>query len=222
MGCFSFQSSKNINAGEGGIVLTSDDELEQRCWSARSYGRVRGGLWYQHETLGDNYRMTEWQAAILLAQLTRMEELAERREENATYLCELLREIDGIEPQWRDERVTRHAYHLFISRYSPEPFAGLHRDRFLEALNAEGIPCSRGYIPLYRTRAIQGAVARLQTLVAGQEVAYATPDCPVTERACEEEGVWFTQPMLIGAKSDMDDIAAAIRKVQERAVELVD
>ena len=222
VGCFSFQSSKNINAGEGGIVVTSDDELEERCWSARSYGRVRGGLWYQHETLGDNYRMTEWQAAILLAQLTRMEDLASRREENATYLCELLSGIDGIEPQWRDPRVSRHAYHLFISRYDAEAFGGLHRDRFLAALNAEGVPCARGYIPLYRTNAIQGAVRRLRGFVAGEQAAYDLPDCPVTERACADEGVWFTQTMFLGTRQDMEDIAAAIGKIQDRAGELLD
>ena len=221
MGCFSFQSSKNINAGEGGCVLTSNDELEERCWSARNYGRVRGGLWYQHETLGDNYRMTEWQGAVLLAQLTRMEEMAARREENARYLCELLDQVDGIQPQWRDERVSRHAYHLFISRYDADGFGGLHRDRFLEALNAEGIPCARGYIPLYRTNAIQGAVSRLRKLVTGRESPYDPPDCPVTERACEEEGVWFMQPMLLGTKADMEDIATAIRKIRERVGELL-
>jgi dTDP-4-amino-4,6-dideoxygalactose transaminase len=222
MGCFSFQSSKNINAGEGGIVLTSDEELESRCWSARSYGRVRGGQWYEHETLGDNYRMTEWQAAILLAQLTRMEEMAAVREENATYLCGLLAGIDGLEPQWRDPRVTRHAYHLFISRYDAEAFEGLHRDRFLQALNAEGIPCARGYIPLYRTHAIQSAVRRLERFVTGQDAPYNLPDCPVTERACGEEGVWFTQSMLLGTRQDMDDIAAAVVKIKARAGELLD
>jgi dTDP-4-amino-4,6-dideoxygalactose transaminase len=217
LGCFSFQASKNINAGEGGIILTNDEELAERCWSIRSYGRTREGEWYQHETLGDNYRMTEWQAGILLAQLTRMEELAHRREENALYLSERLAQIEGVQPQRRDPKVTQHAYHLFILRYQADAFGGLSRDDFLAALRAEGIPCARGYIPLYRTNAIREEVTRLKRLIVGREVKYELPDCPVTERACEEEGVWFTQNMLLGTKDDMDDIVKAVRKIKEHA-----
>jgi hypothetical protein len=106
--------------------------------------------------------------------------------------------------------------------YSAEQFGGLHRDRFLEALSAEGIPCARGYVPLYRTNAIQGAVQRLRGFVTGREAAYELPDCPVTEMACEEEGVWFTQPMLLGTKQDMDDIATAIAKIKDQVEDLLD
>ena len=118
--------------------------------------------------------------------------------------------------------MSRHAYHLLISRYDPAKFEGLHRDRFLEALNAEGIPCARGYIPLYRTNAIANSVRRLRATTTGVDRPYELPDCPVTERACEEEGVWFTQTMLLGSKADADDIAAAIRKIQRRAGDLLD
>src|SRR6478735_8757971 len=72
LGCFSFQAGKNINAGEGGIVITNDSELAELCWSLHNVGRVRGGEWYQHEILGWNFRMTEWQGAVLLAQLDRL------------------------------------------------------------------------------------------------------------------------------------------------------
>lgn len=217
LGCFSFQASKNINAGEGGIILTSDEELAERCWSLRHYGHVRSGVRYHHEVLGDNNRMSEWQAALLLAQLKRMEELAALREENGLYLAELLTRIKGIEPQKRDARITRHAYHLFIFRYQPEAFEGLSRDHFLHALQAEGIPCSRGYVPLYRTNAIPDEVERLQKFISGRKLPYEQPDCPVTERACEEEGVWLTQSLLLGTKKDMDDIATAIEKVAHHA-----
>jgi dTDP-4-amino-4,6-dideoxygalactose transaminase len=149
-----------------------------------------------------------------------MADMADRREDNAGYLSQLLDEIDGIEPQRRSERVTRHCYHLFISRYDPEPFGGLHRDQFVAALNAEGIPCATGYVPLYRVKAIQSAISRLRSLVAGRDLPYAPPDCPVTERACAEEGVWFTQRMLLGTHADMDDIADAIRKVKRHAADL--
>ena len=222
LGCFSFQSSKNINAGEGGIIVTDREDLAERCWSVHNCGRVRDGRWYQHEILGGNYRMTQWQAAVLLAQLTRFEELARVREENGRYLARRLEEIEGFDAQARDPRVTQHGYHLFISRYDPAAFDGLPRERFLEALAAEGIPCSEGYVPLYRMPAIQDGVRRLKRAV-GQTGGYpdVLPDCPVTERACTTEGVWFTQNMLLGTRADMDDIAAAVRKVQVQAASLL-
>ena len=220
LGCFSFQSSKNINAGEGGIVITRNEGLAELCWSVRNCGRVRDGAWYQHERLGSNFRMTEWQGAILLVQVERMEELAARRERSGDYLGDQLSEIAGIAPQRRDARVTQHGYHLFIMRYDAEAFDGLPRERFLDALRAEGIPCSPGYVPLYRERAIQTATSRLRRFVDGAETAYELPDCPATERACAEEGIWLTQNILLGAERDMDDIVEAIAKIKAHAGEL--
>ncbi|MGC9522433.1 MAG: DegT/DnrJ/EryC1/StrS family aminotransferase [Anaerolineae bacterium] len=218
LGCFSFQSSKNVNAGEGGMIVTDDEELAERCWSIHNCGRIRKGAWYQHEILGGNYRMTQWQAAVLLAQLTRLEALAERREQNGRYLAERLAQETALRPLARDPRVTRHGYHLFISRYDPEAFAGLPRRRFLEALYAEGIPCSEGYVPLYRMPAIQAGVRRLGKAVGWPGAFPDTlPECPVTERACAEEGVWFSQSMLLGSESDMNDIVTAVKKVQRAA-----
>jgi dTDP-4-amino-4,6-dideoxygalactose transaminase len=221
LGCFSFQSSKNINAGEGGLIVTDNAALADRCWSVHNCGRIREGAWYQHEVLGGNFRMTQWQAAILLAQLTRFEDLARRREENGQYLAEALSAQTGLRPLGRDPRVTQHGYHLFISRYDAAAFEGLPRDKFLAALRAEGVPCSEGYVPLYRMPALQAGVKRLKDAV-GWPGAYPErlPDCPVTERACSEEGIWFFQTMLLGTPSDMDDIVMAVKKVQAAASQL--
>ena len=218
LGCFSFQASKNINCGEGGAVVTDDDELAERAWSVHNCGRTREGAWYQHEVLGSNFRMTEWQAAILLAQLGRAEELSARRQANAAYLARRMAEIPGISPQRCDERVTEHAYHLFIFRYDGEAFGGLARDEFLAALRAEGIPVSSGYTPLYKAGAIREGITRLCRFIEGREVGYKEPDCPVTERACTTEGAWFTQTMLLGTREDMDDIVEAILKIQRASV----
>jgi len=215
LGCFSFQSSKNINAGEGGMILTDDKALAERCWSVHNCGRIRDGRWYQHEVLGSNFRMTQWQAGILLAQMGHFEAWAERREANATYLAARLAAETALRPLSRDERVTQHGYHLFISRYDPAGFAGLDRAGFLRALQAEGVPCSEGYVPLYTMPAIREGVERLRRAV-GAEVR-PEPVCPVTERACYEEGIWFHQTMLLGGQADMDDIVAAVQKVQRLA-----
>ena len=215
LGCFSFQSSKNINAGEGGAIVTDRQDLAERCWSIHNCGRVRDGRWYQHEVLGSNFRMTQWQAAILLAQLTRFEEMAQTREENGVYPARRLAEETALSPMGRDPRVTQHGYHLFITRYDPEGFTGVDRATFLRALAAEGVPCSEGYVPLYTMPAIRDGAARLRRAVGAPEPA--APNCPVTERACAEEGIWFMQQLLLGTTADMDDIVAAVQKVQRLA-----
>jgi len=216
LGAFSFQSSKNITAGEGGAVVGDDEELMEAVWSYHNVGRVRKGAWYRHDNLGGNARMTEWQAAILLAQMSRVESQMVVREKNAALLDEMLAEIPGIEPVKRDERVSTHAYHLYISRYSSDAFGGRSRDEFLKALNAEGIPCSSGYVPLYRQGAVIKATEQLSALVGTECVSLEAnvERCPVAERVCSEESCWFSQSMLLGSEEDVADIAAAIRKIQ--------
>lgn len=212
LGTFSFQSSKNINAGEGGIIVTDNKQLQERCWSIVNVGRVPDGAWYEHHVLGSNYRLTEFQGALLRAQLTRLPEQAERRTENARFLNAELEKIPGVRPMRLDERVTGHGYHLFLFRYNAADFGGMSREEFLRALSAEGIPCSPGYVPLYRTD-----LFRTQGTVAGAEVDYTKVACPVAERACAEEAVWFTQNMLLGTREDMQEIIDAIAKIQGAA-----
>jgi dTDP-4-amino-4,6-dideoxygalactose transaminase len=210
-GTFSFQASKNLNSGEGGIVLTDQPDVFDRAWSQIHVGRVRDGGWYQHEILSGNYRMTEFQAALLLSQMRRLEDQTRRRNENALYLTRQLEEIPGIRPLKRDERVTCHAYHLFIFRYDAAHFGGLPRREFLRVLNAEGVPCGSGYTPLYRENAFRPS---RDTHPFAGERDYAAVRCPVAERACTEEGVWLVQSLLLGTRGDMDDVVAAVRKIQ--------
>ncbi len=210
-GTFSFQASKNLNAGEGGIVVTNSDEVFDRAWSLVNCGRVRNGGWYEHRMLSGNYRMPEWNAAILLSQARRLEEQTRRRNENALYLAQQLSEIEGVQPLARDPRITQHAYHLFIFRYNQEAFGGtLTRDEFLAALRAEGIPCSPGYSPLYRSPAFKIDTG---THPFPARIDYGALHLPQVEKACEE-AVWLTQSMLLAERGDMDDIVAAIRKIQ--------
>lgn len=209
MGCFSFQSSKNINAGEGGIILTNSKEYHERCWSIINVGRIPDGAWYEHHVLGSNYRLTEFQGALLRVQLTRLEEQAARRWENAKFLNEELAKIPGIRPLQVDDRVTMHAYHLYIFRYDSAAFGGMSREQFTAALTAEGIPCSVGYVPLYRTD-----LFRTQGTVAGAKVDYTKVYCPVAERACADEAIWLFQSMLLGSREDMQDIVDAVAKIQ--------
>jgi dTDP-4-amino-4,6-dideoxygalactose transaminase len=216
MGCFSFQSSKNINSGEGGTITTDNPDLLERAWSFKNCGRTRGGEWYQHDVIGDNFRMSQFQAAVLRAQLTRMEEWADRRAANGAYLCKGLSEIGGLVPQRAYDKVTRHGFHFILTRYQPEAFGGWPRERFIAALHAEGISASRGYIPLYSTGAVENTTRLLRrTLGLGEGLP---PECPVTERACGEEAVWLVgQSALLGTREDMDDVLAAVAKIRAAA-----
>lgn len=220
-GAFSFQASKNLTAGEGGIVVTNDEQVGNNAWSIHNVGRVKYGGWYHHPVMGSNYRMTEFQAAILLNQMRKLPAETARRNENALYLTEKLKKIDGIRPLQRDKRVTVHAYHLYIFRYDEE-IVGVHKARFIEALNAEGIPCASGYEPLYRSGmfAVDPKSCPIGCSYYGREINYSQIRLPVVERACDKEAVWLFQSMFIGDKSDMDDIANAIEKVVSCADEL--
>lgn len=206
LGTFSFQSSKNINAGEGGILLTNDKALADMAWSLVNVGRIREGAWYQHEHIGWNLRMTEFQAAVLLGQMTRLEEQMERRERNGLLLTELLGDIEGVETLRRDPRITRHAYHLYMFKLGPELADRVDKNEVVRRIGAEGIPVAPGYVSLNRN----GAVLREIEKRTGER---RLDRCPVSERACEKEALWLHQQVLLGEEADMYDVAKAVKKV---------
>lgn len=208
IGSFSLQQSKNLTAGEGGILLTNDDELALKLWSFANQGRSPAGAWYEHGMLGSNLRMTGWQAGVLLAQMERMDEQLARRQANARRLNEILEEIDGPAPMRWDPRADNHAFHLYMMRYSPKKFGGLPRERFVEALRAEGVPCSTGYAqPLYKQPPLAPPHSRILP-------------CPVAEQACREV-VWLTQNLLLAEPEAMEEIGRAIVKIRENVGELM-
>ncbi len=227
-GCFSFQASKNLNCGEGGAVLTNDEAVAERCYAFHNNCRPRGRASYNFSYLGGrgaNLRLTEFQAALLLAQMKRLEAQSRVREQNAAHLSRGLERIPGLAPARMYPGCTRNAYHLFMFRYQPEGFGGLTRARFLEALAAEGIPASPGYSPLNRERFILETLAsRAYRRIYPPEVLSGWEErnrCPVNEQLCQQ-AVWFTQTMLLGPRQDMDDILAAVEKIHAHASELAE
>jgi perosamine synthetase len=224
-GCFSFQASKNLNSGEGGAILTGDEALAEACYRFHnnSRGRRNTGSDFSYRDTGANLRMTEFQAALLVAQMTRLEAQTRTRDENGAYLTKLLSEIPGITPARMYEGCTRNAYHLYMFRYDATRFAGLPRAAFLEALSAEGVPASGGYSPLNKEPFLETAFARpeFQAIYSKNRLdAWREQNqCPQNDRLCAE-GVWLTQTMLLGPRQDMEDIAAAVRKVQANAAQL--
>jgi len=225
-GCFSFQASKNLNSGEGGALLTSDRDLAARCYGFHDHSRARRDIGQASAALDGraaNLRITEFQAGLLLAQMTRLEAQSRTREENARYLTAQLDEIPGIHPARMYEGCTRNGYHLYMLRYDPEPFAGLSRASFLKAMRAEGIPLGAGYAPLNTQPFVRATLeTRAYRRVFPPEVLADWEErtrCPVNDRLCEE-AAWLGQTTLLGPRSDMDDIASAMRKVQASAPEL--
>lgn len=219
-GCFSFQSSKNLTCGEGGMIITNDEKLCDMMNSLRNVGRVKGGEWYEHHNLGCNYRMTQLQIAILASQMKRLKEQTKQRHDNGTYLNSLFREIDGIKPLARGVGETLHSYHIYIFKYDKSKFNNLPKTEFAKMLAAEGVPCFMGYPkPLYKQPLFQKK--NFMCYAIPEEVDYKDVCCPVTEKACYEEAVWILQHALLGPKEDMDKFAEAILKIQE-AVTLPD
>lgn len=226
-GTFSFQASKNMTAGEGGIITTNDPHLAEMCESYLWAGRQVGRPWYEHHRLGWNYRLTEFQGAILLQQLARLDGQNALREHNAKCLSQRLSQIPGIRPLRVDDRVTRHSWHIYMFRFSPEEF-GASREAFLGALAAEGIPCLAGYNhPLYRNPMFlnQDFYPHGCPITCGyydREIHYEdfTALCPVSERACATEAVWFEHRLLLGNERDMESIANAVEKIHAHVDEL--
>jgi dTDP-4-amino-4,6-dideoxygalactose transaminase len=220
-GTFSFQASKNMTAGEGGLITTNDRDLAELCESYIWGGREVGRPWYEYHRLGWNYRLTEFQGAILLEQLKRLEAQNAKRRENARYLDQRLSKVPGIDPLYVRDDVTKHSYHLYIFRFNEEAF-GISRSEFLSALLAEGVSCLSGYEhPLYKNPMFlrRDFYPRGCPLTCGhydRAIDYASFEalCPNAERACRE-AVWLEHRQLLAEREDMDDIARAIEKIYE-------
>jgi dTDP-4-amino-4,6-dideoxygalactose transaminase len=224
-GCFSFQASKNLNSGEGGAILFNDEDARERAYAFHNNGSgLRAiGSNFAYASTGANLRLTEFQAGILLAQMTRLEQQSKTRSENGKYLTSLLKEIPGLAPAKEYPGLTNNAYHLYMFRYDAQAFAGLPRDRFLKALAAEGVPAASGYGPLNTQPFLTTAIASrgYKKLFSEKRLKeWAEQNrCPMNDRLCKE-AVWLTQNMLLGPRSDMDQIADAIRRIQKFAGEI--
>jgi perosamine synthetase len=213
-GCFSFQASKNLTAGDGGAIVTDDEHFARRCLAFHAPGNDAG---LRLLGRGANYRMTEFQAGLLLAQLVRLERQTRVREANATYLSGMLREIPGIEPQRLLEGCTRSAWHLYMFRYDARQFRDLPREEFLKRLGRAGVMAGGGYTSLNRSPHAQALATNPHYLrIYGKDrmERWAAQACPVNDRLCGQ-AVWLTQRKLLGGRQDMERIAEAIAAIQK-------
>lgn len=220
-GTFSFQSSKLMTAGEGGIIVTNDDNFERQARSVHDCGRMPGEWFYSHYINGSNYRLSEWQGAVLSAQLTRLDEQTKLRHKNSRLLDKLLAQIDGITPQILDKRCTRSGQYAYIFHVESKKFASAKVERLIAAMIEEGIPHQASYPPIHAMDVFQNGEyrKRLCGLQATEKHSFLSAEFPHTHRAAYET-IWIPQPALLGDEEDMHEIAAAWKKIQKFAKEL--
>ncbi len=221
-GTFSFQASKLMTAGEGGIIISNDDNFERQARSVHDCGRMPGQWFYSHYINGSNYRLSEWQGAVLSVQLTRLDEQTKLRHKNARLLDKLLSEIPGITPQKLDSRCTRNGHYAYIFHVDSKEFAGASIPTLLKTISAEGIPDQASYPPVHALEVFQNGEyrRRLCGSQATEPHSFLKGQYPHTHRAAFET-IWLPQPVLLGDEEDMHEIAAAWRKIQKFAKELV-
>ncbi len=227
LGIFSLQQSKLLTCGEGGLVTTNDPELADLAWSLRHYGREKGGLWYEHFRLGWHYRMTELQGALLVSQLKKLPAQNERRRINVKALFDELKGIPGIEPCKQNPESVNQVFYLVILRYDECSWEGIPKERLLEALQAEGIPCVGGYsFPVYENPLFSNI--DFNSSASPFKLGRSAPidfriysgACPVAERACRKESLWLTHNLFLGTANDARDIAHAFQKIYENRRDL--
>lgn len=222
VGTFSFQASKVMSSGEGGLVTTQNDDIAEKSWSYRNCGRIKTGVWYEHHHNATNCRMPEWQGAILRGQLRRLPEQCERRRQNYEAFLSKIRGMPGLAPRVLHPEGTQRCLSVIVLRFTGEGWDGVHRNDFVKALQAEGVPISSGYgwanymNPLFRN---------IQETMGHRAFAFGVdrfPDfrqyaerCPVTERACSREATFMLHDVFLTDEAGVGKLAAAFAKVYE-------
>ncbi|GAA0944840.1 DegT/DnrJ/EryC1/StrS family aminotransferase [Virgisporangium aurantiacum] len=198
-GTFSFQSSKAMTAGEGGLVVCRRPEVHDRVWTLCNVGRRRGGAWYEHPEVGWNLRLTELQAALLLPWLDRLDAEIDRRNAFARAVSVGLREagvpVEVVPPPPGTTRDTRHLLMLRLSA----PLDPDQGRRVIAAAAAEGLPLGRGYPPLGTVPAVANGPARVT-------------DCPGAD-AASRQVFWLEQRLLMADLDEATDVVAVLAKV---------
>jgi len=211
MAIFSFQNGKLMTCGEGGAIVTNDQNLYERSFLAHGVGRPKDDRIYEHTILGSNYRMNEFQAAILIAQLEKLATFNQRREENTKYLDDLMKNINGITPQKYNENLTVNPHYMYMFYYDSKYFGGLSRLEFVDCLIAEGIPAFIAYPVISETSFFKA------NNFAGRIKGYnKAEEADLTNaRNIARNAVWLPHFTLLGDYEDLNEIAGAVNKIQK-------
>jgi len=224
-GSFSLQSSKTLTSGEGGILLCQSAEHAALAASIIDCGRPHAlgggdedsnGLAVQ----GANYRLSEFQAALALVGIERFPEQARQREEMAAYMDEALSEIRGVRVLKHDERHTTRSFYRYIFAIDPEEF-GMEHELLCGALDAEGIDCWIGYRAMNNYDLFRPRKSKLAVPNAFPEYFdFEKLNLPEAIRACEHEAVWLGEAIFRAGPKGVDDVIAALKKIQSNTEEL--
>lgn len=210
IGIFSFQNGKLMTCGEGGAIVTNSKDIYEKAFVIQDVGRVKGDKIYQHIIRGANYRMNEFQAAVLLAQMQRVDEYNQLRDRNAKKLDKLLEDIDGIVPQKVTNKATIMTHYMYMFYYDKNAFGGLERNEFVEYLCDEGIPACVCFPVLSQTEFFK------KRDFNGRHITYklSMEEDFVYSQKIADEVVWLHHRTLEGDEEDLRDIAGAILKIQ--------
>ena len=235
IGGFSLNFHKHIHTGEGGLLVTQNDDLALRSQLIRNHGENATeayGFTDISNTIGSNYRFTEIQAAIAIEQFKKLHAILDHRKEIGAYLTTRLSDINGLTVQHLEEGST-HSYYMFPIRYNQEVF-GIPRNLFLRAVSAEfpkpkywdTTPLAEAYVkplylnPVYQQKIAIGKKGFPFNFNSGIEYDYSKGLCPVTEKLYEEE--LLISPLIREgiSKNDITDFANAIEKTIENIADL--
>lgn len=224
-GSFSFQSSKLMTSGEGGAITIKDGIHLQKAMSLINCGRKEPGYdGFDGLMFGWNYRLGDVHVAILQAQMDRLDEVTMSRQKMAAEFRELLHSnVKGLRVLEPDPRQTRlHAYQT-VMKYDPTQFGGVHRDRFLEALEAEGVGFHGDFYTALHEHELMDAKSDQYPMLReryGDGIHSVRGNFPVSVKAGYHEAVWMHYSYLSGTRKDLEDIVEAILKVQSNVGEL--
>ena len=224
LGAFSFQSSKLITSGEGGAVITNNLEYLERVQSYINAGRASPTDEYHHRIIGFNYRLGEFQAAVLGPQLERLPKQAAVRKKNMEHFESRLQNTTGIGLLKPEPRITQQAPYGYVLKYFSDQLREIPRAAFVAPLQLEGIPCDGlFYEPVYKSSLFPLDPANFPALSWGREKPLdlrSMYSCPEADRAAYQEAVWFPHQLFLGTTEDVDAITDAIHKVLSSIEEL--
>lgn len=217
VGSFSFQQSKTLSSGEGGLCTTSDPDLYNTIFRLKHIGYDNGaeqgqaGSGPPEGLVCHNYRGTEFQAAILLAGLKRLQEQTERCDAQRNYLAEKLADMPGVEIQARGRRADLQGYYMIMFLIDLSRFNNISLDRFIEIATAEGLPLVRTYGPVYKHKLWN---------MPSSAYGMAPGGCPVADDTCENVAVGLNFQWLMAGNEAADAVAATLAKLAAHAKEL--
>jgi dTDP-4-amino-4,6-dideoxygalactose transaminase len=224
LGAFSFQSSKLITSGEGGAVISNNLEYMELVQSYINAGRASLTDQYHHRIIGFNYRLGEFQAAVLGPQLERLPKQAALREQNMKHFETCLQGTTGIGLLKPDPRITRLAPYGYVFKYFANQVKDIPRAAFVAALQLEGIPCDGlFYEPVYKSSLFPVDSCDFPALSWDRDKPLDLRNmysCPEADRAAYHEAVWLPHQHFLGNRADVDAIADAIHKVLANVEEL--